>query len=161
MSSAAETGRNVQLVGFQLEGRRFAVELAPVQRVLRMLALEPVPQGPSIVEGVFNLQGALVPVINLRRRLRLPERAPKTTDQLLVVRTTRRVLALIVDAVENVFSVESVRLTAPDAIVPGLEFVRGVARLPDEGIVFVHDIDACLSLEEEARLDSALRAAPR
>lgn len=160
MSSAAETGRNVQLVGFLLEDRRFAVELARVQRVVRMVALEPVPQGPPIVEGVFNLQGTLVPVINLRRRLRLPERAPKAIDQLLVVRTARRVLALPVDAVENIITVDAARLTAPEAIVPGLEFVRGIARLPDEGIVFVHDIDACLSLDEEARLDSALPAAP-
>jgi purine-binding chemotaxis protein CheW len=161
MNAAAETGRNVQLVGFLLEGRRFAVELARVERVLRMVALEAVPQGPPIVEGVFNLQGTVVPVINLRRRLRLPERAPKASDHLLVVRSARRTLALLVDAVENIITVDARRLTAPDAIVPGLEFVRGIARLPDEGMVFIQDIDACLSLEEEARLASALSAAPR
>jgi len=149
------------LVIFRLDDQRYALELLRVERVLPRVALTPFPKAPALVDGVFDFQGELVPAINLRRRFRWPERAPRLEDQLLVVRTPRRRLALVIDAVENVISVSAAELTAPADIVPGLEFVRGVVRLPREGIVFVHDLDQLLSLEEEARLEAALDEAAR
>lgn len=155
-SSALQTG-NTQLVVFLLEGRRFAVELGRVDRVLPMVALAVFPRAPAIIAGVFDLHGDLIPVVNLRRRFRLPERPAKPSDQMIIVRTGRRRLALAVDSVENVVSLEAGALASPEALVPGLDLVRGIAQLPEQGIVFVHDIDACLSLEEEAQLEAALR----
>ena len=61
-------------------------------------------------------------------------------------------LALAVDAVEPVIHVAAGELTSPEAVVPGLEFVRGIARVPALGIIFVHDLDRFLSLDEESQL---------
>jgi purine-binding chemotaxis protein CheW len=151
MAPAAQT-QGAPLVVFRLEGQRYGLDLERVERVLPQVALAPFPKAPAIVSGVFDLHGRLVPVVNVRRRFRLPERAPGVADQLLVVRSARRRLALAVDAVEPVVQVAAGELTAPEAVVPGLEFVRGIARLPALGIVFVHDLDRFLSLDEEAQL---------
>jgi purine-binding chemotaxis protein CheW len=150
------TDRERQLVVFSLEGNRYAVELDRVDRVAPMVALAPFPKAPGIVSGVFDFRGRLVPAVNVRRRFRLPERAPRISDQLLLVRTRRHPLALIVDAVEPVVAVQRSEVAAAEDVVPGLEFVRGIVRLPAHGIVFIHDLDTFLSLEEEARLAGAL-----
>lgn len=156
MSPAASTTPALQLVVFRLEDQRFGVELGRVERVLPMVAVEPFPRAPEIVTGVFAFHGQLVPVMDIRRRFRLPARAPRAADQLLVVRTARRRVALPVDSVEAVLAIEAAEVTAADELVPGLDYVRGVARVPEHGIVFVHDLDAFLSLDEAARLAAAL-----
>lgn len=156
--SVAAASTEIELVVFTLDEQRYALELTRVERALPMVALAPFPKGPAIVEGVFNFRGTLVPVISLRRRFRLPERAARVGDQLLMVRTPRRGLALAVDRVENIVRVPTAEVTPPAELVPGLEFVRGVARLR-EGIVFVHDLDTLLSLDEEAKIDEALERA--
>lgn len=140
------------LVVFALDGQRYGLDLECVERVLPRVAIAPFPKAPAIVSGVFDLQGRLVPVIDVRQRFRLPPRTPQLSDQFLVVHTARRRLALAVDAVEPVVNATAAEMTAPETVVPGLEYVRGIVRLPELGIVFVQDLERFLSLEEEAQL---------
>lgn len=151
MPPAVQT-QGTPLVVFRLDGHRYGLDLERVERVLPQVALAPFPKAPPIVSGVFDLHGGLVPVVNVRRRFGLPERTPGVADQLLIVRSARRQLALAVDAVEPVIHVAAGELTSPEAVVPGLEFVRGIARVPALGIIFVHDLDRFLSLDEESQL---------
>ena len=155
---ASVTASRTDRVIFDLDRQRYALDLARVERVVPRPWLEPFPKAPGIVAGVFVLHGQLVPVLDVRARFRLPAREPRLSDQLLVVRTRRRRVALAVDRVETVTSVPAETLVSPESVVPGLEYLRGVARLSD-GLVFVHDLDTFLSLEEEARLDAATEAA--
>lgn len=147
-----------QLVVFVVDQRRLGIELARVDRVVRMVALEPLPTAPTVIAGVFDLAGEVLPAADVRHRLRQMPRAPRASDQLLIVRTARRRLALVVDAVDRLVSVPDDAVTPATRIVPGLEHVRGVAQLPDLGIVLIHDVDAFLSLDEESQLESAFAA---
>lgn len=156
MSQAPATTEQAQLVIFHLDQQRYALPVERVERALRMVAITPFPKAPAIILGVFDLHGELVPVANVRRRFSRPERAPRLSDALLIARTARRRIALMVDAVEPVTAFAPTELAAPGEVVGGLEYVRGIARLPESGIVFVHDLDACLSLDEEQQLDAAL-----
>jgi len=79
-----------QLVVFTLDDRRYGLALSAVERAVRMVDVTPLPQAPQIVLGVVNVQGRVVPVVNLRRRFRLPERDFALADQLLIARTARR-----------------------------------------------------------------------
>lgn len=159
MSSAVGTPKDGQLVIFLLAGQRYGVALERVERVVRMVALAPFPKAPPIVSGVVNFQGRLVPVVNVRRRFRLPERAPTPADQMMILRTDRRWIGFVVDAVESVLAAKASEVVESETLVPGLEYVRGIVRLPD-GLIFVHDIDAFLSLEEDAQLADALGGRP-
>jgi purine-binding chemotaxis protein CheW len=153
------TLKDTQIVVFLLAGRRFALALGQVERVFRMVELAPLPSAPAIVTGVIDLHGALVPVVNARERFHLPPRAARLSDQLLVVRASGRLLALVVDGVEAVRAVPPAAIAAPDAIVPGLELVRGIVALPDLGIVFIHDLERFLSPAEATALDAAEQGA--
>jgi purine-binding chemotaxis protein CheW len=146
-----------QLVTFTLENCRYAVPLPAVERAVRMVEITPLPKAPEIVLGIINLQGRIIPVLNIRKRFRLPGREPGLSDQLLIARTARRTVALVVDGVSDVIEHSPQETTPPPTIAPGLEYLAGVVKLAD-GMLFIHDLDDFLSLEEEDALEIALGA---
>jgi purine-binding chemotaxis protein CheW len=145
----------LSLIVFSLDEQRYALRLSSVERTVRMVEITLLPMAPEIVLGVIDCHGRVVPVLNIRQRFGLPERTPGIGDQLILARTTRRSVALVVDAVMDVVALPEGELVEPATILPELEYVEGVARLGD-GMVFIHDLDAFLSLEEEQALETAL-----
>ena len=104
---SAEAGRNevVMLVAFQLNGHYFALPLEDVERVLRMVAITPVPDAHPLVAGMINLHGKVVPVVELRRVLGQPPKDYSVDERLLVVSSKRCKMAIIVDQVLDVLEV--------------------------------------------------------
>ncbi len=145
------------LVIFTLDDQRYALPLYAAERVVRMVAITPLPNAPDIILGVVNFQGRVIPVINVRRRFRLPEREIALTDQLVVAHTARRAVALMADSVLDVIASSEQNFVATANIFPKLEYVEGVVKLTD-GLIFIHDLEKFLSLEEESSLDRALEA---
>jgi purine-binding chemotaxis protein CheW len=145
------------LVIFTLDDQRYALPLHAAERVVRMVAITPLPNAPDIILGVVNFQGRVIPVINVRRRFRLPERKIALTDQLVVAHTARRAVALTADSVLDVIAGSEQNFVATANILPKLEYVEGVVKLTD-GLIFIHDLEKFLSLEEESSLDRALEA---
>jgi len=143
------------LVIFNLGERRYALHLPAVDRVLRMVAITALPKAPDIVLGIVDIQGSIVPVINMRRRFRLPELEISLTDQLVVAHTARRPVALVADAVLDVIACTEQSQIAAEHIYADVEYVEGVVKLAD-GLILIHDLDKFLSLEEEICLDRAL-----
>lgn len=122
-----------------------------------MVEISPLPKAPEIVLGVINVQGRIVPVFNVRKRFRLPEREMSLSDQLIVAQTSRRTVAMLADAVSGVVAYPEQQVIAAEKILPGLEYLEGVAKL-ENGMILIHDLDKFLSLEEEEILGHALRA---
>lgn len=144
-----------QLVVFTLDECRYALPLSAVERAVRMVEITLLPKAPGIVLGVVNLQGRIIPVLNIRQRFRLPERDTGVSDQLLIARTPRRTVALAVDTVSAVIDQSPQEAVAPSMIVPGLEYLAGVMKR-DDGMLFIHNLDQFLSLEEEEALEAAI-----
>jgi len=148
----------IQLLAFGMAQQRYALPLAAVERVVRAVEITPLPKAPPMVLGIVNIGGHIVPVFNVRSRFRLPERDMDLRDQLILGQTEHRMVALVVDEVSAVMErAESEVITAQE-ILPGLEYVQGVARLED-GMILIHDLDKFLSSEEEVILDRALAEA--
>lgn len=145
-------------VVFYLDELRMALALPTVERVVRAVYFNPLPDAPQIVLGVVNVQGRVIPVVNMRKRFRLPDRETALTDWLVIAQTTRRPVALAVDSVAGVVEYPGPALIGAGDILPGLEYVTGVAKL-DDGLIFIHDLDRFLSLDEEEMLNRALTTA--
>ena len=143
------------LIVLALDSQRYALPLPVVDRVVRMAAITPLPKAPDIVLGIVNIQGRVIPVINMRRRFCLPDREIALTDQLVVAHTAQRPVALVADAVLDVIACSAQSLIAADNILPKVEYVEGVIKLAD-GLILIHDLDKFLSLEEASSLDHAL-----
>jgi purine-binding chemotaxis protein CheW len=143
------------LVVFTLATQYYALRAAVVERVVRMVEITPVPRAPDIVLGVISIQGRIIPVLNPRKRFRLPEHNIGLHDQLIVAHTARRPVALAVDTVTGVVEYVATAVTAAETVLPSLAYVQGVAQLAD-GLALIHDLDTFLSLQEEHALDEAM-----
>ena len=148
----------MQLIVFTLDRQQCALRLDAVDKVVRAVEITPLPQAPQIVDGVVNVRGRIVPVINVRRRFRLPEREIALTDQFIIAHTARRPVGLVVDAVADVADYPEPSIASADSVLPGMEYVEGIVKLQD-GLLLIYDLDRFLSLEEEASLPRALEGA--
>ena len=147
-----------QFVVFTLDEQRFGLELTAVERVVRRVEITPLPKAPEIVLGVVNVRGRVIPVVDIRRRFRLPERKPALSDQIIIARTAQRAVALAVDATIEVLDRPQEDIIEALRVLPGIEYVEGVLKLED-GLILIHDLNRFLSLEEEAALDRAAESA--
>src|SRR5258706_14521513 len=152
-----DPGGRLAVVVFAVGGASCAVPLEATERALHMVAISPVPGAPPILAGVINLHGSVVPVVDLRRRLGSAPRAYGLDAHLLLVKSPRRRLALSADQVLGVRPVPEDSWAPSRLVGPGLGAVAGIAALPD-GLLFIHDLEAVLSGEDEERLDRALAA---
>ena len=147
-----------QLVAFTLDGQGYAVPLACVERVLRMVEVTPLPKAPEVVLGVLDLGGAVLPVLSMRKRFGMPEVKTSLSDLLLVASTATRNIAVVVGSVNGVVERTTEEITEINKIVPGAQYVEGIVPL-DDGLLFIHDLDRFLSLPEESQLQQLLTQA--
>jgi len=148
--------KQMSLVIFFLDDRRYGLRLDAVERVLPALDVTPLPKAPEIVLGLINLKGKIIPVLDVRRRFRLQEREIGLQDHFIIAHTSRRTVAIPVDSASGVMEISDREITEATDITPGLEYVEGVVKLRD-GMLLIHDVERFLSLEEERTLAKALK----
>ena len=140
---------------FTLDEQQYALDLDAVERIVRAAAITPLPKAPDIILGILDIQGEIIPVINVRKRFRQPEREVTPADQFIIAKARSLKVALLVDAAQGVLKEAEAGHIAPDDFIPGMEYVSGVTRTED-GLVLIHDLDKFLSLGEEKLLLEAM-----
>ncbi len=148
------TGKQ-QILVFTLDEPMYALPLSAVERVVRAVEITPLPKAPGIVLGAINAQGRVIPVVDMRRRFRLPAREMLPDDRFIIARTARRLVALAADDVAGVHECSPGEMVIAADALPFAGYLQGVAKL-EEGLVLITDLDAFLSLDEESLLDAAL-----
>lgn len=144
-----------QLAVFTLDGQKYALSISVVARMLRSVEITSLPDSPDIVIGIINLQGNVIPVFNVRKRFRLPEREMDVSDHLIIARTKKRMVALPVDEVLGIHACMPGEIVQSDEIMPSMEYIEGVVKTVD-GMILIHDLNRFLSLDEQSALDAAL-----
>src|SRR5438067_10891301 len=149
-------GDERQLVVFQLGAELYGVEISRVHEIIRLQAVTRVPRTPPFVEGIINLRGKVIPVVDLRRRFGLPTAEHTRASRIVVVEIGDQVVGLIVDAVSEVLRIAGATVEPPSPIVAGpeSEYLHGIAKLP-ERLVMLLDLDRVLAREERRALDVA------
>jgi purine-binding chemotaxis protein CheW len=153
MSGALEPGKKIVL--FTLDEPRYALLLAAVERVVRAVEITPLPKAPEIVLGVINAQGRILPVLDIRKRFRLPTREISVDNRFIIARTKQRQVALVVDSVAGVHELTEREIVNAKQALPFAQYLKGVAKLEDN-LVLIHDLDQFLTLDEEQVLDGTL-----
>lgn len=155
-AAAAKSVPQVQFVTFRLGAEEFGFDVFGVHEILRYQPVTPVPKAPDFVEGVIDVRGTLVPVVDLRRRFELPNPAIDGDTRIVLVEFGGERLGLIVDAVTEVLRVPSTSLTEPPPFFRGLaaEFIRGIVRAAERLIVVI-DVAQVLSSDERIALEAA------
>ncbi|MDD5171198.1 MAG: chemotaxis protein CheW [Syntrophales bacterium] len=147
--------RSIRLVNFNLDDQQYALFLSAVIRIIRVVEITSLPKAPEIVLGVINMHGRIIPVFDIRKRFRLPQREMQLDDQLIVAATSKRTVALLVNSVSDVIEIQEAQMVAGEQILSGLAYVEGVVKTED-GMILIHDLEQFLSLQEEEALQEAI-----
>jgi purine-binding chemotaxis protein CheW len=154
----AATVSTQQLLTFEVGGSRFALPARLLQEVARAVAIAPLPKAPPIIEGVINVRGTVVPMLDIRQRFGLPPTPVAPEQHLLIARAGSRVVALRVDRAVDLVAVDETAIESAARVVPGVQYVAGIAKLP-AGLLVIHDLERFLSLDEAGQVDVAMAAA--
>ncbi len=172
---AAETGtsaggdmaepKDAQLLTFKLDDQEYALDLSHVVQVVRMVAITRAPNAPEVVEGLVNVRGRIIPVVNLRKRLGLPAVRHGIDSDLVIARANDRdsadgvrMMAFIVDAVNEVLRVPTSDLDlSADIGAHFSEHLEAVGKLGDR-LLLILDLGSLLTLEEREVLAGVLES---
>jgi purine-binding chemotaxis protein CheW len=145
----------LQLVSFKIGNEEFGVDILKVQEIIKMVPITKVPNSPAFVEGVINLRGKVIPIVDFRTRLGM-ERAEQTKDtRIIVVDVESRIIGFIVDSVSEVLRIPRNITEAPPEIVAGIdsEFIKSVGKLEDRLLILI-DLDMVLSVDEKKEINN-------
>ena len=156
MTDLAANGEEQQLVVFQLGAELYGVEIARVHEIIRLQTVTRVPHAPAFVEGVINLRGKVIPVVDLRRRFGLPLADHTRASRIVVVEIGDQVVGIVVDGVSEVLRVNKGTIEPPSPVVAGIEsdYLHGIAKLPKR-LVILLNLDRVLARDERRALETA------
>ena len=148
-------GDERQLVVFQLGAEFYGVDIARVHEIIRLQSITRVPRAPAFVEGVINLRGKVIPVVDLRRRFGLESSEHTRASRIVVVEIGDQVVGVIVDGVSEVLRVTGASVEPPSPVVAGIEseYIHGIAKL-DDRLVILLDLDRVLALADRRALEA-------
>lgn len=157
VSKEAKTGHNelIQLVSFTLSNEEYGVEVLSVREIIRLPDITKMPNTPYFVEGIINLRGKVIPIINLRKRFGLPEIAHSSRTRIMVMDVAGGLVGLVVDAVSEVIRISSEEVQPPPPLISGnvsQDFISGVFNHTDH-LLIVMDVGRIFSPEEQTLLE--------
>jgi len=138
-----------------MDGQRYGFPAAGVREVLQAVTVTPLPSAPPIVEGVVDVRGEVLPVLDVRRRFRHPARPLSASDHLVAAWAGERVVVVRVERALDRVRLEPRQVEEARRVVPEETRVAGIARLPD-GLVLIHHLGSFLEVGEGEALDAAL-----
>ncbi len=139
----------LQLVSFNIGSEEFGVDILKVQEINRMAEITKVPQAPHYVEGVINLRGKVIPIVDLRKRFGLEIKEYDKNTRIVVVDIEGNVMGMVVDSVSEVLRLPTNTIEPPPEIVTGInsEYIKGVAKLEDRLLIFL-DLSKVIDVSE-------------
>ena len=145
-------GDDIQVVVFRVGGQDFAFNIFHVQRILRYERPSPLPKAPAYLEGVLTVQGAVVPVIDLRKRFELSRAEVGEETRTMVLEVEGTAVGAVVDAVLEVLRVGVAQVAPPPPVVRGLaaEYIQGVITLPARTVILLQTARLLTSQERIA-----------
>ena len=139
----------LQLVVFSLAKEEYALPITKVQEINRLVAITRLPQTPDFMEGIINLRGRIIPVIDLRKRFALAIADYTDDSRIIVVEIGGQTVGIIVDAVTEVVRLQSDRIEPPPtSFAIDSQYIQGVGKLDDRLLILL-DLDRTLSTNEE------------
>ncbi|VAV85395.1 Positive regulator of CheA protein activity (CheW) [hydrothermal vent metagenome] len=153
--NSIESGEVLQLVTFSLGNEEFSVDILKVQEIIRLMELTRVPKAPEFIEGVINLRGKVIPVMDLRKRFSMPEAEDSSAARIIVVELHNATVGFRVDGVSEVLRLPADTVEPPPTIVCGVEteYIKGVGKLDDRLIILL-DVEKVLTEDEHSSMDT-------
>lgn len=149
--SGSRNVTNVQLVGFRLDGDDYAIPITRIQEIILMKPVTRIPQVPAFIEGLINLRGVVIPLINLRTRFGMAPREVDDETRTIVLNLHDRTIGCIVDAVTQVMRLAGDQIQSTPTTIASVarNYIAGLARLEDR-LLIVLDVEKLFDPSELA-----------
>lgn len=146
----------LQLVTFNIDEEEFGVDILLVQEIIRTMEITRVPRAPFFIEGVINLRGKVIPILDLRKRFGMETREHDKHTRIIVIEMNAIIVGFIVDSVSEVLRIPASTVEPPPPVVAGLEseYIRGVGKLADRLLILL-DLDRLLAREDFGGMDAS------
>jgi purine-binding chemotaxis protein CheW len=146
-------GTEVQFVVFRLGNEEYGIPITQVKEINRLTTATKVPKSPAFIEGIINLRGQIIPIIDMKKRFDLPLVEYTGEARVIVIQVGRQVFGIEVDAVSEVLRINTANIEKAPAIVSGIDsrYITGVAKV-GERLLILLDLDKLLSDEEKMEL---------
>jgi len=144
-----------QVVVFRLGDEEYGVDILQVKTIERLMDITRVPKAPNFVEGVINLRGEVVPVIDLRKRFGLPQVEKNEDNRIIIVNIDSITVGMIVDSASEVLHLPESQIEAAPAVISGIDsdFISGVGKI-DERLLILLNLSKVLKHEEMEQLEN-------
>jgi len=145
----------LQLVSFNIGDEEFGVDILKVQEINRMVDVTRVPNTPEYVDGVINLRGKVIPIIDLRRRFGMERKEKDKNSRIIVVELKGKVIGFVVDAVSEVLRIKKSVSEPPPPIIAGIEsdYITAIAKLENRLLILLY-LERVLTTEEHAEMEA-------
>ena len=146
LSQKKQEDELLQLVTFSIGEEEFGVNILKVQEIIRTMEITKVPRAPEFVEGVINLRGKVIPVVNMRTRFSMPALEHDGNTRIVVMEFNQKIVGFLVDGVSEVLRIPASTVEPAPPVVCGIgsEYIRGVGKLEDRLLILL-DLDTLLS----------------
>jgi len=156
--------KNLQLVVFNIGKELYGVGIDAVHEIVKVPDITEVPDAPAFLQGVINLRGKIVPVVDLRKRMNLDGKERTKASRVLITENDGRLVGLLVDAVSEVLKVPPESVEAPPEMISsiGIEYITGVAKMGG-GLIILLNLKKVFSVEDMMKLGEVAerKAAPQ
>ena len=141
----------IQLVSFRLGQEEFGIDILKVQEINRMVEITKVPQAPHYCEGVINLRGKVIPVVDLRKKFDMETAERDKNTRIIVCDVNSKVVGMIVDAVEEVLRIQDSKIEPPPEIITSstVDYIKGVAKMEKRLLIFLDITKIAIELNKD------------
>ena len=153
--SRAELEDSTNLVTFRLGSGEYAIDIMQAKEIIKMEKITLIPNAPDFVEGVINLRGNIIPIIDLKKRFNLEEIEGDKNTGIIIVKIEDVDMGIIIDSISKVVSISNSDIQPPPPMLSGIgqKYIKGVGKLEDKLLV-VLDLEKLFTTDEEEETDS-------
>ncbi len=144
---------DIQLILFTIHGVEYALNIAHVMEIIKLVPLTILPEAPKFIKGVVNLRSKVVPIIDLRERFGVENNGNTKKTRVIIAKIQNSEIGIIVDSVTEVINIKADKIEPPLPVIDGvrLEFIEGIAKF-FKRLIMIINIDRILTSGEKGVL---------
>jgi len=152
-TTAKASAPSAQIVTFRLGTEEYGIDIMKIQEIILMGDITRVPEVPDFIEGVINLRGNVIPIIDLRKRFKLPATERMEATRIIVVNVEGKTMGVVVDSVSEVLRINPANIDPTPPTIAGMakEYLKGLVKL-EKRLLILLDIDQILDLNEKTAI---------
>ena len=141
---------SINLVTFKLGNNEYAIDIMQAKEIIKMEKITLIPNAPDYVEGVINLRGNIIPIVDLKKRFNLDENEGEKNTGIIIVKIDDVDMGIIIDAISKVVSIATSNIQPPPPMLSGIgqKYIKGVAKLEDKLLV-VLDLEKLIVSDDD------------